>query len=296
MAITFIAIPKKQQGFTLVEAVLVIVITGIIAASVASFIRVPVQGYADTAARAALTDVADIALRRMTRDIRRALPNSVRRHQIGSETFVEFLLTKTGGRYLALEDNPTSGSMLDFDDATNKTFSVLGGMPTGAEAIVAGDRIVVYNLGQGFAPADAYQGGNVGVVAATNAATTTITLMSNPFALQDPQMRSPGHRFQVVTTPVTYGCNTATGTLTRYWGYSIQAAQPNNPASGALAGAQKALLATGVTGCAFSYDNLANNPTYQRSALLGVELRLQAPGTNGESVTLFHQIHVDNTP
>ena len=66
------------RGFTLLEAVLVIVITGIIAAIVAVFIKLPVDSYLDSARRAELTDVADTAVRRMARDIHLALPNSVR--------------------------------------------------------------------------------------------------------------------------------------------------------------------------------------------------------------------------
>jgi len=53
---------RRQVGFTLIEAIIVIAITGIVAAAVAMFIRLPVQGYVDSAARAELTDIADTAL------------------------------------------------------------------------------------------------------------------------------------------------------------------------------------------------------------------------------------------
>ena len=69
---------KQQCGFTLIEMIVVIVITGIIAGIVAVFLRAPVQGYMDSARRAELTDIADTALRRMARDVRTAVPNSVR--------------------------------------------------------------------------------------------------------------------------------------------------------------------------------------------------------------------------
>ena len=55
-----------------------IAIVGIIGAMVAVFIRSPVQSYVDSARRAELGDVADTALRRIIRDLRLALPNSVR--------------------------------------------------------------------------------------------------------------------------------------------------------------------------------------------------------------------------
>ena len=54
-----------MAGFTLVEAIIVIVITGILAAIVAVFIRAPVDGYFDSVRRAELTDTADVALRRL---------------------------------------------------------------------------------------------------------------------------------------------------------------------------------------------------------------------------------------
>lgn len=263
------------RGFTLVEMVIVIVITGILAAIVAVFIPAPVKGYMASAARADLTDVADTALRRMARDLRLALPNSIR----VNGQYIELLLTNAGGRYLAEEDNPAAGNVLDFAVAANKTFDVVGPMPE----VAASDYIVVYNLGADMSPADAYGGGNRAVVDSVGG--NSVVLSANPFALQSPSMRSPSRRFQVVTTPVTYACDG--GTLTRYWGYGITSGQPTPPSG---AGLQTALLATGVANCAFSYTNLAS----VRSGLVGLGLTLQ--DSSGESVSLFHQVHVDNTP
>ena len=89
------------RGFTLVEMIVVITITGILAAAVAVFIRRPVESYVDAARRAELTDIADGALRRITRDVRMALPNSVRITSAGNVTYLEYLQTSGGGRYRA---------------------------------------------------------------------------------------------------------------------------------------------------------------------------------------------------
>lgn len=284
-----IRLRRMACGFTLIEAVMVMVLTGILAAVVARFITVPVQSYFDSAARAELTDTADTALRRMARDIRLALPNSVR----VSGNYMEMLLTKTGARYLSDEDGAVSGNILDFDNASHTSFDVVGMMPSGTQAITAGDQIVVYNLGPGFSPADAYDcttSCNRATVASV--AGNTITLTANPFAAESPSVfKSPDHHFQAVTTPITYVC--ANGNLTRYWGYAIQATQPTSTGSAPLASASSALLASGVTACSFSYLSLANTHT----GLVDLSITMQdANNANSGSVTLEQQVHVDNTP
>lgn len=275
----------RACGFTLVEAVVVIVVTGVIGGIVALFIRAPVQGYFDSVARTELSDVADLTLRRMARDIRLALPNSMRVSQVGSATALEFLLTKTGGRYLSADEGVPASDLL-FETPAWRSLTVVGAMPGGRQSILANDFIVIYNLGEGFAPADAYAGGNRAQVG--NVAGNVITLTSNPFGAQVDKLASPTHRFQVVTTPVTYYCNAlanGAGSLTRYWNYAINPAQVPRPVGG-----QSALMANNITSCAFSYASLAN----VHSGLIGLTLTLQS--TNGGTVVLTHQIHVDNTP
>jgi MSHA biogenesis protein MshO len=86
-----------QRGFTLIEMIVVITITAIISAVVAVFLRAPIQGYFDASRRADLTDTADSAMRRISRDLHLALPNSVRVSSSGNPA-IEFLQTRTGGR------------------------------------------------------------------------------------------------------------------------------------------------------------------------------------------------------
>ena len=68
----------KQQGFTLVELVTVIVILGIVATSITSFLRFGTQSYTDAADRDALISTARFAIERLNREVRNALPNSIR--------------------------------------------------------------------------------------------------------------------------------------------------------------------------------------------------------------------------
>jgi MSHA biogenesis protein MshO len=280
---------RRMAGFTLIEAIMVIVITGIVASIVAVFIRYPVQGYVDSVRRAELTDQADVALRRMSRDVRLALPNSLRvtSANVSGITyfFIEFIMTSAGGRYRDPSDGSTAGDFLNFSNATDRTFDVLGTMP----AMVAGDFIVVYNLGPGYAPADAYNGGNIAPIASI--AGNNVTLTTNPFAAQTPPLASPNGRFQVVpaaTGAVSYRCpSAAVGDLTRFWGYGFAAAQPTAP------GGASAPLASGNATCVVSYTPAATG----RIGLLNVQLTLTSGvAPDVETVTLSQQVHVDNSP
>jgi MSHA biogenesis protein MshO len=163
---------RRDKGFTLAEAIIVIVITGILFAAVAVFIQSPVKGFFDTARRAQLVDIADTALQRISRDVRLALPNSVRIASSGGKTYLEFLLTSGGGRYRA--DGP--GNVLVAGSPTS-SFDVFGPMPTFA----GGESIVVFNL---FAnptaiSANAYVGDNRTLYSSNTA--TTITIASKTF-------------------------------------------------------------------------------------------------------------------
>ncbi|OGS93901.1 MAG: hypothetical protein A3H31_04740 [Gallionellales bacterium RIFCSPLOWO2_02_FULL_57_47] len=290
-----------SSGFTLVEMIMVIVITGIIGGIVAVFLKAPVQQYMDVARRANMTDIADTALRRVTRDLRLALPNSVRRAGACdgvAPCFIEFLPTGSpscagiavclgGGRYRVGAGG--TNDELRFDVADN-SFEALGQMPT----MVAGatpDQIVVYNLG--ITGADAYAGSNRAAVAAAPAG-GIVSIAATQFPFD-----SPGHRFHVISTPVSYVCAPVPGgvggTLWRYWGYVIQPLQTSTDSIAeldaliAVQGA-RAQLATNVSDCRFTYDN---NVVAQRSGLVTMRLAIER---DSETVTLYNATHVSNQP
>ena len=290
---------RRQRGFTLVEAVMVIVIVGVIGGMVAVFIQAPVQSYADSLERAELTDTADLALRRIARDLRLALPNSIRVTPAGDA--LEMLVTRTGGRYLSAEDSVDVVPVLDFVDTSNVTLTVVGQMPGPGQLTPGSDYLVVNNLGPDFPPANAYDYAspqrNIAKVVLVDVAHNLIMLADNPFAAQLPPSPSPSQRFHIVSGPVTYYCGLeADGTtrlLTRQSGYGIKAAQAANPVpAGAAAGGTRSLLAGRVRKCEFHYQALDSQ---RRSGLVILVLELQARNGSGV-VRLVHQVHVDNTP
>jgi MSHA biogenesis protein MshO len=276
-----------QRGFTLIEMVMVIVITGILGVMVAVFIKTPIEGYFDSARRAELSDAADTAARRMARDMRLALPNSIRHPSDGSDQCIEFIPTRIGGRYRAAAGTG-GGDMLDFT-AADSSFDMLwlnSALPA-ADQIAVGDLIAVYN--DGSADSNAYEADNTSPVTAlvedATAKTTNITMTAKQFPAD-----SPTHRFQVIPggeRVVGYGCSA--GTLYRYSSASMHA-QPASCAALA-SGATAAILANDVD-CAGTSLHYAGSDL-QQQGLVSVSLKLVK---DGESVNLYHQVHLDNTP
>lgn len=274
----------RQQGFTLVELIMVIVILGVVGGMVAVFMRGPIDAYFASARRAGLTDVADTTVRRMARDIHAALPNSVR---TPASQCVEFIPTKTGGRYRA-----DGAGALNFAVAAT-SFNELGSnlARPAAQRIVAGDLVVVYNLG--IAGADAYANVSVnrsavtglGAEVQTGAAVTDIETPITINALQFP-LPSGSNRFHVVPAGeqvVGYVCNG--NRLFRYTQTLPYAA----PAACPAPAANTPVIATNVFNCNFSYTG----SDLQRNALVRMSLQLT---DSGETVSLQHEVHVNNTP
>lgn len=265
------------RGFTLPELVIVIAITGIIAAAISVFIAGPIRGYVDQSERAELVDAGEMALRRMARDIRRALPNSIRIG--GGNQSIQMINTVDGARYR--DGAPGNQDRRLRFNAADDQFNLLGRFNlTGA---FSGNvlRLVIYHTGQ--AGADAYAGDPV-----ITPAGMTITVADDAGAGAIPDehhvalaavhqfpFQSATQRIFLVDNAVTYLCS----------GGQLQRAVS---AIGPMPGAGE-LMAQYITGCDFRYDA----GTASRAGLITLQLTLTR---DGESVTLLHQVHVDNAP
>lgn len=277
---------KAARGFTLVELVVVIVITGIMAASIAVFFVPAINAYFDTRRRAEMTDTADTALRRMARDVRRAVPNSIR--IVGNSCF-ELVPTKSGGLYRrAVDISKANSDPLD-TTAADSSFDVLSPM---ANVPAQGDFIVIGN-----------QNGNDVYAAApspTRGEVDTWTSPPNPggaavgvgrvklkVATQFPAGYDGG-RFQLVDAKeqsVFYICDGVGGLwrLVRPFNASYPTSCPGSTGA--------ALLASNVSACEFAYD--PNKGATQQAGFVSIYIALTS---GGETLALSSGAHVSNVP
>jgi MSHA biogenesis protein MshO len=279
---------KLFSGFTLIELIVVILILGILSSVFFTIIRDPVTQYVQLEQRTNMVDIAETALLRMTREIRLALPNSVR---VTAGATVEFLRTLDGGRYRAkpggagpaLCGGSVAQDRLRFSQTTD-CFEVLGALVNVASIVTgatqancissAADCLVIFNTGQ--AGADAYNGDNLAVITANFLTTNSLEFAgAAPFPFQ-----SPRQRFYVVDTPVSYVCSGSE--IRRIDNYSI---------TGGVGAATGDLLVNQVTGCNFTYDP----GTASRASLVTLSITI-TDSNLGQSVTLLQQAHVDNQP
>lgn len=264
----------KARGFTLIELIMVIVLTGIIAASLTVFMKPAIDSYFDMQRRGDLTDMADTALRQISQDIRRAVPNSVILH---SASCIQLAPTIAGGRYRMAPDIVNAGSATLDTTTTTSSFDVL----TPLRTIPAQNDWVVIDNQNG---SDVYNGSNRGQI--NTVTTPSSTLGQHRIALISTKQFPIGYdggRFVVVANAeqsVFYNC---TG------GKLYRTTDTFSATSATCAATTGALVATDIASCTFTYATGAT----QQSGLVWLQLQLSR---SGESVTLAHGTHIDNVP
>ncbi|WP_222911386.1 PilW family protein [Pseudomonas sp. DNDY-54] len=287
---------RSVRGFTLVELVMVIALSGIVLVMITTVLQRPLESFFAQSRRSELVEQAAVALNRMARDIRLAVPNSVR--QSDAHT-LETLNILQAGRYVS---NRTGGGGLRFStepsgcETTNGRcdgFQVLD-----SDLQVEGARwLVVNNIGavSGHAPTP---GGNVWAYANPGVITPTDTTFSATSSDNETHISlslpggdftfayaSPQRRFYLADQVVGYRCTPASegGQLLRYTTKTLSASVPSVAPVGSVP------VASHVTACSFAYQ--PGNP--QRPGLVTLSLTL---ARDGESITLQQQVQVDNAP
>ena len=268
----------KAVGFTLIEMVTVILILGIVIIGVSGFVIFGTRIFVESSAVDQVLSQSRFGIERMTRDIRRAVPNSIR------------VLTAGDGSYQCIELLPilTSTSYLDApfvpETARNSLTAIKSIRP-----ISAGQSVLIYPL----TDPEVYnpQGTTakrfiVQSVSETGDQLTITLTQSVRFTEASPLMR-----LYVADSPLSYCFVSSASTveLRLYQNYGYQATQPTPTTMGV-----GVLMAQNIT------NNLTANPAIiltPATLVTNAIVHLKPLFTvNGETFQYQHQVQVMNVP
>ena len=290
MASPLSAVNKKSTlGFTLVEMVTVILILGILVVGVSSFIIFGTRIFVESSSVDQVLSQSRFAVERMTRELRSALPNSLRVNT-DSLTYqcVEFVPIEASTTYLTMPIVPAAAASTGIVILDNTV-----------RAIRVNQFAWIYPL----IDADVYSSARQKRAQVKTIATAPSPLEHQVTLTFTAPTRfaeaSPRQRIYFGSSPVSYcfekGPSGNELQLLRYAGYNFNAVQPN-PA------AMPATMGTGVL-MAQSVANVLNNgadlpliltpSSLVNNAMVHLQPRFNV---NGETFQYRHQVQVINVP
>jgi MSHA biogenesis protein MshO len=115
---------KKLLGFTLIEMIVVIIILGVLATAVTTFISLSTRIYTEATAREQLVSSARFAIERLNREVREALPNSL----VVSGRCLMFSPIVASAIYTDIPVSPEAASniinIIEFDETFGETSDI----------------------------------------------------------------------------------------------------------------------------------------------------------------------------
>lgn len=260
---------RWNKGFTLIELVLVILVLAIVSTGITTFISYGVNIYQDTAGRDKQISDSRFVIERITREVRNALPNSVRVTANGA--CVEFIPILASSSYVDIPVLP--------DSASNTVTLVKGS----EGANVSDAKLVVYPLSiTEVYVSGASTSGKVFDITSYGLVTDNVydITLDNTVLFDE---HSPTQRYFIIGDSVAY-CQGGDQTIKRYQGHVLTSAQFSPPAGIGVVMAERQ-----INVAPFSLLSA----TLQRNAIMQMDFTFRYAD---ENLTLINEVHIANVP
>lgn len=259
----------KLKGFTLIELIIVIVVLAALSVGSVRFISDTTQGVINAGERQRIASIGIVALEKISRELREALPNSIRVD--GSGDCIEFVPVVGGSEYLSIPllSGATALSVINtgYAASLNTTY----------------DRVAVYPSSTSLVYGAADPGPISSVISSLSNGSPieALTLSSSHQFLVD----SPERRFFIVQDPITY-CYSG-GFLYRYENYGFQSTMGTSRPTSFATGREVVVshLASGQ----FAYVGAS----LSRNAVVTISLIITE---GGDKQALDYEVVVRNVP
>ena len=260
---------RHSAGFTLIELIVTIILLATLSIGTTTFIRFGVDIYQDNSGRSNQISESRFITERLTRELREAVPNSVRVDTSGQ--CVEFLPILASSTYVDVPVLPEQASA----DITVVAPSVI---PTQAN-----QKLIVYptKVSDVYVDGQDVTGKTFSIESLSAPANDLITItLANAVRFRKD---SPIDRYFIAGTPISY-CQSTDNKIYRYENYAITAAQQ---------------VPSAATGVLMAQNQVNPQPfaalgaTQKRNSVVKVNFEFTY---NDESLDLYNEVHIVNVP
>lgn len=316
-------VPKRSQGFTLVEMVVAIVVSAILAAAIVSYIGDSVEGFSSSANRNRLASSGRTVLDRMALELHNAVPNSVRVTPaqsdggqclemipfLGATTYLNAPFEEDADQFEIIELHPPLRMETPDDIDQDHLYAIL--YPINTDALYAGIAngspgpiVEVAKLRDTYdndatppAVVDACTD-DLLTLDDDGAGKSTLCFADGEDVDTDPDLfrfslRSPEQRLYIATQPVSF-C-VVDDRIYRYSGYGFHATQCNPDTAACLpdnAADGRSLVTDRVDNSGLAAFTLVEQ-SLRRNAIISLNLNFS---DQGDVVELKHEVLMRNVP
>lgn len=259
----------NQPGFTVIELITVMVIMAILSVGTVRFISDGANGFATTLTRAQMVSDAQQLITRLSREVREALPSSIRVSAAGD----------------CLELIPIVGASVYLSAPVGSSASSLQAVPLDGAVLSANTRVAIAPTSNPYALSTTGSISPTVSVATPDANNEVAVTFATAHQFTQ---GSAQNRFYLVESPISY-CRQG-GALWRYQNYGFLNAQPTL-ADLPNSLPNRSLVAESIDPAGAMFD--FSGATLERNATVTIDLALQQ---SGDELAINHLVQLRNLP